>query len=155
MDETNKRIDLKKIKAVAEGFLVKIAPEVSVNNVSFTENTIMIGIKVDDPQMFIGQNMETLLAIQHLLRVILRKVVEGVYYVDLDINSYKEKRRSYLKEMAVSTANEVALVRREVALCPMSAYERRIVHMELSERRDIVTESRGSGIDRRIVVKPA
>ena len=155
MEETNKRIDLKKIKEVAEGFLIKIAPEVLVNEVSFAENTIMIGIKVDDPQMFIGQNMETLLAIQHLLRVVLRKVVEGVYYVDLDINGYKKKRREYLKEMAISTANEVSLAKREVALSPMSAYERRIVHMELSERRDIVTESRGSGIDRRIIVKPA
>ena len=155
MEDTIKRVDLKKVRTVADDFLKKITPDAQVATVSLNSDTIMIDIKVDEPQMFIGQNMETLLAIQHLLKVVLRKVAASSYYVDLDINGYKKKRRDYLRELAVGTANEVSLVKREVALSPMSAYERRIVHMELSERRDIVTESRGSGTDRRIVVKPA
>jgi len=155
MDENNKKIDLKRARLLAEGLLKKISPEVRIDSVSDNDGTLMIAAKVDEPQLFISQGMETLLAVQHLLKVILRKNADCSCYVDLDINEYKKKRRIYLKELALSTANDVALVKREVALSPMSAYERRIVHMELSERRDIMTESRGIGTDRRIVVRPA
>jgi spoIIIJ-associated protein len=155
MDEHNKKIDLKTARRAAEGLLQKLAPEARIESVSESDGTITISAKVDDPQVFIGQDMETLLAVQHLLRAILRKDSGVSCYIDLDINGYKKKRREYLKELAISTANEVSLVKREMALSPMSAYERRIVHMELSERRDIVTESQGNGTDRRVVVRPA
>ncbi len=155
MDENNKKIDLKAARRVAQSLLEKLAPEVHISSVSESDGTVAISAKVDDPQFFIGQNMETLLAAQHLLKVMLRKDAGTPCHIDIDINGYKNKRREYLRELAVSTANEVALAKREVALAPMSAYERRVVHMELSERRDIVTESRGTGSDRRIVVRPA
>ena len=155
MEENNKKIDPKIVRRVAETLIQKLTPGARIELVSENVGTIMISARVDEPQLFIGQNMETLLAVQHLLKVILRKELGVSCYVDLDINGYKRKRREYLKELAVNTANEVALVKREMALLPMSAYERRIIHMELSERRDIVTESRGVGIDRRIVIRPA
>ena len=153
--EENKKIDLKTARIAAQNLLQKIAPEAQIGSVQEVDGTVMISAKVDEPQLFIGQGMETLLAVQHLLKVMLRKDAGVSCFVDLDINGYKKKRREYLKELAVGTANEVSLVKREVALAPMSAYERRIVHMELSERRDIVTESQGVGADRRIVVRPA
>lgn len=149
------KIDAKKIKKVAEELLRKIAPEAEVNVLAQKDVTISIEAKVDDPQTLIGQNAETLMAIQHLLRVILRKSAGEAYYVDLDINNYKKKRKEYLKELAITTANEVSLAKREISLVPMSSYERRIIHMELSERADIATESRGDGPERKVVVKPA
>lgn len=155
MDKINKKIDLKRIKSITEGFLTKIVPDACINEVSLVDNTLMVAVKVDEPQIFINQGMETLIAVQHLLRVIFCKNLGTTYYVDLDINDYKKKRCGYLRELAVNGANQVALIKRELALSPMSAYERRVVHMELSQRRDIITESRGNGFDRRIIIKPA
>jgi spoIIIJ-associated protein len=144
----------KKIKKVAEEFLKKIDPETEVNIVVDGE-TITIEAKVSDAQSLIGQNAETLLAIQHLLRVILRKTADGTHRIDLDINNYKRTRREYLKELAVSAANEAALAKKEKALPAMNAYDRRIVHMALESRTDVATESRGIEPDRKIVVRPS
>ena len=151
----SKKIDSKKIKKITEDLIRKIAPEAEINVLSQKDATISIEAKVDDPQTLIGVNAETLMAIQHLLRVILRKTAGEACYIDLDINNFKKKRREYLKELAITTANEVSLAKREVSLVPMSSYERRIIHMELRERADISTESRGDGPERKVVVKPA
>ncbi|MFA6376555.1 MAG: R3H domain-containing nucleic acid-binding protein [Candidatus Paceibacterota bacterium] len=153
----SKKIDIKKIKKIAQEFIRKIAPEAEVDVLDQKEGTVFIEAKVDDPQTLIGPGSETLLAIQHLLRVILRKTGGGAdkpYYIDLDINNYKKKKKEYLRELAVTTANEVALAKREVSLAPMSSYERRVIHMELKERGDVATESRGFGPERKVVVKP-
>jgi spoIIIJ-associated protein len=146
--------DTGKIKKTAEEFLRKIAPEAQVSVSSGDDETITIEAKVDDPQELIGTNAETLLAIQHLLRVILRKAVEAPRRIDLDINNYKQKRKEYLKELAISSANDAALSKKEISLPAMNAYERRIIHMALVDRADISTESRGQEPERRIVVKP-
>jgi spoIIIJ-associated protein len=151
----NDKNDANKAKKVAEDLIRKIAPEARISVLPIKEATIYVEAQVDDPQTLIGQGGETLLAIQHLLRVILRKSSQEPCYIDLDINDYKKTRNQYLKELALTTANQVALAKREVALAPMSSYERRIVHMELKPREDVVTESRGEGVERKVVVKPA
>jgi len=150
--------DIKKIKKIAQEFIRKIAPEANVDVLEQKDGTVFVDAKVDDPQTLIGPGSETLLAIQHLLRVIVRKTGQGTdkpYYIDLDINDCKKKKKEYLRELAVTTANEVALAKREVSLAPMSAYERRVIHMELKERADVATESRGFGAERKVVVRPA
>ena len=93
--------------------------------------------------------------IQKLLRALVKKDMPEGTYIELDINDYKEKKSEYLRETAKETADEVSLTGKEKSLSPMSSYERRIIHMELSARTDVVTESRGEDPDRRIVVKPA
>jgi len=92
--------------------------------------------------------------IQHLLKAILRRKISEVFYIDLDINDYKKKKKEYLKELAISTADEVALSKKQKELPAMPAYERRIIHMALAERNDVITESVGEGIERRPVIKP-
>jgi len=59
-----------------------------------------------------------------------------------------------LKELAKSVADEVALTKKERILEPMSAYERRIIHLELASRPDVTTESIGKEPKRRVVIKP-
>ena len=117
-------------------------------------NTINVKIKTDDPKILIGQNGQTLSETQHLLRTILRHNIPDNIYINLDVNNYKEKKTDYLKQTARSLAEEVALTRTERELMPMPAYERRIVHMELANREDVVTESTGDFTERRVKIKP-
>ena len=57
--------------------------------------------------------------------------------------------------MAISAADDVALTKKEKQLPPMTAYERRIIHLELaSARPDVVTESIGQEPERRVAIKP-
>lgn len=154
--------NLKQIREIVKEFFEKSTFEVEVE-VGFQEgSTLPINIKTDEPQILIGQGGQTLFEIQHILRTILRKKTaknesalekQEFLYIDLDVNDYKKKKVDYLKELARSVADDVSLNKQEKALEPMSAYERRVIHMELASREDIIAESAGEEPERKIIIK--
>ncbi|MEA3344069.1 MAG: R3H domain-containing nucleic acid-binding protein [Patescibacteria group bacterium] len=146
--------DLEKIKRISEEFFKKTSLNIEAEVLSLEGKTVPINLKTEEPRLLIGQNGQTLNEIQHLLRVILRKEIEGEFYINLDINDYKKRKIEYLKESVKHLADQAISSKQEKTLMPMSAYERRIVHLELIDRQDITTESIGSGVDRRIVLRP-
>jgi spoIIIJ-associated protein len=150
--------NLEKIKKITKEFFKKtdFDPEILFNDM--IDSTIPIDLKIDEPQILIGEDGRTLTEIQHLLTAILRKNIrcekkEDIFYIDLDIQDYKKKKNEYLKDLARSIADEVSLSKKEKILPPMTAYERRIVHLELQARGDVETESIGERENRRIVIK--
>lgn len=145
--------DLEKIKKGTERFFEKMDFEIEIGIKENEENIISVSLKIEEPQILIGKDGQTLMDIQHLLRRILRKDLEQVF-IDFDINEYKKKKGEYLKELAQSSADEVSLSKKEKTLNPMSSYERRIIHIELSGRNDVKTESIGEEMERRVVIKP-
>ena len=148
--------EINKTKEAVEEFFQKTNLEVEVEILPPAEDTLSINLKSPEPQLLIGERGETLREIQHLLKMILKKkiITTEPFYLDLDINDYKKKKISYLKEMARSAADEVALNKKEQILQPMSSYERRIIHLELADRQDVSTESVGEEPERKIVIKP-
>jgi len=150
------QVDLEKIKKITEEFFGKMTFEVEIEFLPQKDLTLPINLKTEDPQILIGEGGQTLAEIQHLLKTILKRkiVFEEKFYINLDINNYKKKKIEYLKELARSAADEVALTKKEKALSPMPAYERRILHLELANRSDVVTESVGQEPERRIIIKP-
>ncbi len=113
-----------------------------------------MNITLEEPQIFIGEKGQTLFEIQRLLRAIVTKKIQKIFYLNLDINNYKQSKVEYLKKMSKELADEVSLTKEEKVLFPMPSYERRIIHTELTQRLDVITESRGEGANRRIVIKP-
>ena len=91
--------------------------------------------------------------LDHILKLVAKKraVPESVF---IDVNNYRRKREEIIIEMAKGAARKVLAAREEVALPVMNAYERRLIHLELSSRPDVKTESAGEGKDRYVVVKP-
>jgi len=146
--------DIETIKKTVKEFFEKTTFEVEVTVMSEKEDTLPIVLKTEEPQILIGEGGQTLSEIQHLLKAVLRRKITEPFYISLDINDYKKKKKEYLEELAVSTADEVSLSKKEKTLSPMPAYERRIIHMALAGRGDVVTESTGEGMDRRLVIKP-
>jgi len=146
---------LSKIKGIAREFLDKMTVQSSSIEASLSveENAINLKINTEEPQILIGQQGQTLFEIQRLLRMILNKKLQEVFYLNLDINDYKEKKVEYLKTLARESADQVALLKQEKVLAPMPAYERRVIHTELSQRTDVIAESQGEGPDRHIVIK--
>jgi spoIIIJ-associated protein len=154
-------INENKIKEIIEEFFQKMtitAQGVDVNFLVANDkdlfNVINVGITLEEPQILIGEKGQTLFEIQRLLKTILNKRLQTLIYLNLDINDYKKKRIEYLKDLVKGLADEVAITKEEKALFPMSSYERRIVHTELSQRTDVITDSQGDGRDRHIVIKP-
>jgi len=146
--------DFEKIKETVKEFFEKTTFEVEIEFQSPQDQTLPINIKIDEPQILIGEGGQTLVEIQHLLKAILKRKISDSFFIDLDINGYKKKKIEYLKELARSLADEVAITKKEKILSSMPAYERRIIHLELAGRSDVTTESIGQEPERRIVISP-
>lgn len=159
--------DINKIKSETEHFFSKmtiLVDKIDINppildlNITGDEKenkeAVELSVKLDEPQILIGQGGQTLFEIQRLLRMLLNKKLQKVFYLNLDINDYKKNKTEYLKDIAKTAVNEVLLNKTEKVLPAMPAYERRIIHEELSKRTDVLTESRGEGENRRIVIIP-
>jgi spoIIIJ-associated protein len=143
-----------KIKEESEEFFKKMGFS-GILRVEAQEGlTFSIFLKIEEPQVLIGKKGETLMMIQHLLGKILKKKISKDLFIDLDIDDYKKKKINFLRELAQLTADEVALHKKEKELEPMPAYERRIIHLTLAQRKDVFTESKGKEPRRRVVIKP-
>lgn len=147
------REQLIEIKKTIEEFFNKTSFNIDAEVLPLEEKTVFIKLKTEEPKVLIGQNGQTLAEIQRLLKVVLSRKIPEQFYVDLDINDYKKKKTEYLKETARELADEVALTKKEKILAPMPAYERRIIHLELADRKDITTESIGQEPERSVVIR--
>jgi len=107
----------------------------------------------DNARFIIGKNGQNLKAFEHLVRAMLLKNKDSQNIV-VDINDYKKSRASFVVEAAKQAVTRVRNTQKAEVLIPMSAYERRVVHMELASYPDVATESIGDEPQRRIVIKP-
>ncbi len=102
----------------------------------------------------IGSRGQTLDSLQYLVSRFLSgdKDRDDFSKVVIDIDNYRDKREDDLKDMAVRMAEQVAKNKRDMRTDPLTAPERRIVHMTLKENPDVTTFSIGDGSRKRIVI---
>jgi spoIIIJ-associated protein len=145
------------IKETVEELLKKMGHKEAVVEIKEQENppVLIASIQVEDASQLIGQSGSNLNDLQRILRLLVaRKEAEPPLFL-VDINGYRAKREQFLKELSQEIADQVTKTKKSVMLQPMSSYERRIVHVELSGKPGIATESVGEEPERRIVIKPA
>src|SRR3989338_2578242 len=107
----------------------------------------------ENARFLIGKDGQNLKSLEHIIRAMFIKKMEGLSNIVVDVNDYKKSRSSYVIDIARQAVMRVRSTQKAEALLPMSSYERRIVHMELASYPDIATESIGSDPQRRIVIK--
>jgi spoIIIJ-associated protein len=149
--------ELTNIKEIIKDFFLKAGFEVEVNGSCLlrdNEDVLEIEIATVEAQNLIGKQGLVLADIQLLLRKVIKKKTEKEFYLSLDIDGYKKNKESYLRGIAQSIADEVSRTKQEKELPYTSSFDRRIVHMELADRKDVITESVGEGEERRIIIKP-
>jgi len=119
-------------------------------------DSITVNVACDEGGMLIGQGGENLLALQHIIRLLVFKELgeEAKKFV-VDVNGYRQGKVEMLRDMALDRADMVAKEQRSFSFSPMSSYERRIIHMALEGKNEIVCESDGEGAERHIVIRPA
>ena len=108
----------------------------------------------DDSGLLIGRRGETLRSLQFLVTFMVSRRIGERVRIMLDVAGYQQRRINSLKTMARKVADRVASSGRSIALEPMPPNERRIVHIALSDHRDVDTESTGDGAGRKVVVLP-
>ena len=134
------------------------AAKVNVNRTLRAANDPEVGGPIidldgDDSGLLIGRRGQTLQALQFLVNLIVRKEFEEVR-VSLDVERYRERRETSLREMASQVAARVVQTSRSVTLEPMTPADRRIVHTTLTDFPGVTTESMGVGEDRKVTIMP-
>ena len=120
------------------------------------ENTIQIEVLIssDDMGKVIGKNGKTIDALQTLASQMVSTKYNTFYKFTVDVNDYKNQRKSRLEKLAKYTAKDVAKSKQPVSLEPMNSYERRIIHNVLTNSKDVITQSEGEEPNRYVVIKP-
>jgi spoIIIJ-associated protein len=114
--------------------------------------TYVLDIRGNDLGMLIGRRGETLGALQYLTRLIVSSQIGGSVNVVVDVEGYKARREKQLRQLALRMAERVAATRKPVALEPMPANERRIVHLALRDHPVVATESVGRDDERKVTI---
>ncbi|MBQ6999609.1 MAG: Jag N-terminal domain-containing protein [Oscillospiraceae bacterium] len=116
-------------------------------------STYKVDLVGDDLGYLIGRRGDTLDAIQHLANYAVNRDVEGHIRINVDAESYREKREDSLRRYARKKAQQVLKARRRTTLEPMNAYERHVIHAALQDMENITTHSTGVEPNRRVVIE--
>jgi spoIIIJ-associated protein len=102
----------------------------------------------------IGRRGETLSCLQHIVRLICSRRLERRANVIVDVAGYKTGRSKRLRGLAQRMAKQAVQQGRTITLEPMHANERRIIHLTLRGRQDVLTQSVGEGRTRKVTIVP-
>jgi spoIIIJ-associated protein len=116
--------------------------------------TIHIDVRGDDLSILIGRRSETLNAFQYVASLMVGKEVQQWVQLVVDVEGYRSRRESQLRRMARRMAEQAIKTGRRQVLEPMSANERRIIHLELREHPAVTTESIGEDPYRKVTIIP-
>lgn len=147
-------------KGILEALLsmMGVAASVVSPSRSFVEGEatapIALDVKGDDLGILIGRRGQTLSCLQYIVRLIVGHQTEAWVPIIIDVEGYKQRRYEALQALAWRIAEQVKTGGESFALEPMSAYERRIIHLALAEHPDVTTQSIGEDEARKVVILP-
>ena len=109
----------------------------------------------DDAGLLIGRKGQTLRSLQFIAAMIASNKLEDHVRIDLDVAGYKSRRYDSLANLAHKVAGQVVDTGNSIALEPMPANERRIIHVTLADDGRVFSESSGRGDSRKVTINPA
>ena len=142
-----------KIEQFIQGLLEHMGSKAVPHCGKVDGNTYKVDLTGEDLGYLIGRRGDTLDAIQHLTNYTVNRDVDGHIRVNVDAESYREKREDSLRRYARKKAQQVLKARRRTTLEPMNAYERHVIHAALQDMENITTHSTGVEPNRRVVIE--
>jgi spoIIIJ-associated protein len=118
------------------------------------QRPVLVDIHGDDLGILIGRRAEILNAMQYIVNLIVSKQVEHWVQVVVDVEGYRARRDHQLRQMANRMADQAIKTGRRQVLEPMTASERRIIHLELRDHPRVTTQSIGEEPVRKVTVVP-
>ena len=120
------------------------------------ESDLDVRVDGEGTSALVGRGGETIDALQYLLAQIATRAEGGARRrVTLDADGYRARRAAALEQLADRAAREAVEFGEEIELDAMTPHDRRIVHMALKDRTEVVTRSEGEEPRRRIIVEQA
>ena len=116
------------------------------------EGELILDVTAPDLAVLIGRHGKTLESLQTLFSLLVCRRLGFRYPVAVDVEGYKSRRRDKVLSIAESAADRAVRQHSDVHLPPMSAYERRLVHIALRDDDRVETHSEGAEPARRVVI---
>jgi spoIIIJ-associated protein len=118
------------------------------------QRPVLVDVRGDDLGVLIGRRAEILNALQYIVNLIVSKQVEHWVQVVVDVEGYRARRERQLRQMARRMADQAIKTGRRQVLEPMTAAERRLVHLELRDHPSVITQSIGEEPARKVTIVP-
>lgn len=141
------------VSEILENILSLLSLEGSFD-VEERQEGVFVSIETDEAGKLIGQQGQTLAALQLIVNQIVSKKIEDSKRVIIDIGNWRKSKEEELAHQARSWAERVIVDKQALDLQPMPAWQRRVIHMVLQETPGVKSESTGEGLDRHIVISP-
>jgi spoIIIJ-associated protein len=144
-------------KAILERLMGHLGFEVQVEVETGETSRLNVVAEGDEKEALgalIGRKGERLSALQHLVNLMLSKEMGSWTRVLVDVEDYRGRRERQLRELAERAAARVVETGKMLQLEPMSALERRWIHMSLRDHPAVATQSIGEEPNRRVVLVP-
>jgi spoIIIJ-associated protein len=150
--------DESELASEARNLVERIVEGIGVNArlvVDEDDETITVSCDGPDLGMLIGRHGQTIDAVQYLANAAMyRGYAEGRKEVVVDAAGYRARRRVSLEALAVRSAERAIAQGEPVELEPMTAVERKVVHIRLKEFDGVETTSEGTEPNRFVVIHP-
>jgi spoIIIJ-associated protein len=147
-DEALEKLD-EFITRVTTGMGLEVEVEVSRSG-----EAVVADIAGDDLGLLIGRHGQTLDALQYLAAIFVNGHSHARRQVIVDAEGYRNRREVSLKAVAERAALKVERTHSELVLKPMTAAERKIVHLHLKDHSQVETRSEGDEPQRSVIVSP-
>jgi spoIIIJ-associated protein len=119
-----------------------------------TEDGLTVTCVGSDIGVLIGRHGQTIDAVQYLVNAIVAKRQGERVDVTVDAAGYRERRRVTLESLAVRSARRALDSGERIELDPMTAVERKVVHLRLKDYSGVETASEGTEPNRFVVIVP-
>ena len=133
---------------------VVLSDEFPIDDKEAAAYSIVFDIRDADPGILIGRRGQTLASLQYIVRLIVGYQTQIRLPIIIDVEGYKRRRWEALRALAWRMAEQVQAKGEPFALEPMTAFERRVIHISLADHPDVTTESTGMGEARKVVILP-
>ncbi|MBU2562935.1 MAG: KH domain-containing protein [Actinobacteria bacterium] len=144
---------LEKIKQILKKSieLICLGEEVKIDTDS---EELKLSVQGEDLRIAIGRDGKNMQALEYIINLIGKRKKLVDRNVTIDIKDYRKKKIEKIKKTAVIMAKKAISEGRKIALEPMCAYERKIIHNALAKFKDVTTRSRYEEPNRSIIIYP-
>lgn len=137
---------------VVEKIVIPISDQAEIE-VELDREHIRVEIECgDDAGILVGREGQTLSAVQYMISRIVGNRLGGIVRMHIDTADYRKNQDERLTQLALNLAERAKESGRTQSTRPLSAYQRRIVHIALEEDEEVQTTSRGEGRQRRVLI---
>ncbi len=155
-----KKAQIEKIESEAKALLKELFSLLEITlkfEVVFAKEEEVLKVDIKETEnvgLLIGKHGDTLVAIQAFLGIALRQKMGEPIRVLINIGDWRQRQEEHLVSLAKQAAERAKTTGEPQALYNLKAYQRRIIHIYFADSKEVVTESKGEGEERYLVIKP-